>query len=86
MCERQSAGNIDHDFIGREVLDDPILQKNGTSQLSLLTDDAFQAGMGAHQESECNWRRAGRVNHIPSHIALPAVVDIYNSKAQRSEP
>jgi len=30
--------------VGREVLEDPILQKNGTSQLALLTDEAYAAG------------------------------------------
>ena len=74
MCERQSAGYIDHDFIGREVLDDPILQKNGTSQLSLLTDDAFQAGMARIKKAVQLAESRGEPIIFPSHIALPAVV------------
>jgi SAM-dependent methyltransferase len=31
--------------VGRSVLEDPILQKHGTSQLALLTDDAYEAGI-----------------------------------------
>jgi SAM-dependent methyltransferase len=72
--ERQPAGHIDHDFVGREVLDDPVLQKNGTSQLALLTDDAFQAGM-AHIKSAVQLAESYKEQIIfPNHIALPAVV------------
>jgi SAM-dependent methyltransferase len=40
------AERIVHTFAGREVLADPILQKHGTSQLVLLSDDAYAAGRG----------------------------------------
>jgi hypothetical protein len=30
---------------GRSVLEDPFLQKNACSQLALLTDDAYEAGL-----------------------------------------
>jgi hypothetical protein len=30
---------------GREILDEPMLQKNATSQLTLLTDDEYSAGV-----------------------------------------
>ena len=72
--ERQPAGHIDHDFIGREILDDPVLQKNGTSQLSLLTDDAFQEGMARIKKAVQLAESRDEPIVFPSHIALPAVV------------
>jgi SAM-dependent methyltransferase len=72
--ERQPAGHIDHDFVGREVLDDPVLQKNGTSQLALLTDDAFQAGMARIKSAVQLVESHGEQIIFHSHIALPAVV------------
>jgi len=39
------AARIRLSFRGRQVFDDSILQKKGTSQLTLLTDEAFQVGM-----------------------------------------
>ncbi len=36
---------IARQYVGREVLSDHFLQKNGTSQLALLTDEAYAAGM-----------------------------------------
>jgi len=44
-CERHIAASINHDFTGREVFGDPILQKNGTCQLALLTEEAFADGL-----------------------------------------
>jgi ubiquinone/menaquinone biosynthesis C-methylase UbiE len=43
--ERQPVEKILHRFIGREVLDDPFLQKNSTSQLVLLSDIAYEDGI-----------------------------------------
>jgi hypothetical protein len=50
-CERRLAARIVHDFIGREVLNDPALHKDGTSQLSLLNQDAFLDGMAWIEEA-----------------------------------
>ncbi len=41
----RSAARIRHSLQGERIFDDPVLQKNGTSQLALLTDEAFRAGM-----------------------------------------
>jgi len=73
-CERRLAARIVHDFIGHEVLDDPILQKNGTSQLSLLSEDAFKDGMARIMEALQVAERDGEEIVFPTHIALPAVV------------
>jgi len=39
------AERIVHHYVGRAVLDDPFLQKHSTSQLALLTDEAYAAGL-----------------------------------------
>jgi len=72
-CERRIAASIDHDFIGYEVLDDPILQKEGTSQLSHLSNGEFRKGMVKiesvlHQAELCGERII-----FPVHISLPIV-------------
>jgi SAM-dependent methyltransferase len=73
-CERRIAARIEHDFTGRQVLSDPILQKNGTSQLSLLTEDAFLDGMARIREALQLAERRGEEIAFPTHIALPIVV------------
>jgi hypothetical protein len=73
-CERRIAARIEHDFIGRKVLSDPVLQKNGTSQLSLLTEDAFVKGMARIREAIQLAERRGQEIVFPTHIALPIVV------------
>lgn len=72
-CERRIAARIEHDFIGREVLSDPVLQKNGTSQLSLLTEDAFVNGMARIREALQLAERRGEEIVFPTHITLPIV-------------
>ena len=44
-AEWQTAEHIVGESSGREVLDSHFLQKNGTSQLALLTDEAYAAGL-----------------------------------------
>lgn len=43
--ERRIAEHIFHSLIGRDVLDDYFLGKEATSQLTLLTDEAYAAGL-----------------------------------------
>jgi hypothetical protein len=43
--ERGIASRIHGTFRGREVFSDVILSKTGTSQLTLISDEAFAAGM-----------------------------------------
>ena len=43
--ETRQADRLAHQLISREVLSDPTLKKNGTSQLALLTDEEYAAGM-----------------------------------------
>ena len=73
-CHRRLAVRIDRDAVGREVLNDRILQKNGTSQLSLLTEEEFAAGMARIEEALRLAERRGECISFPTHISLPIVV------------
>ena len=68
-CERRVVAHISHGFIGRQVLDDPILQKNGTSQLSLLTESAFENGMTRIWRALQQAEQRGEEITFPTHIA-----------------
>lgn len=83
-CERRIAARLEHDFIGRQVLSDPALQKNGTSQLSLLTEDAFTSGMARIREAIQLAERRGEEIVFPTHIALPIVVGFVPDAVQSS--
>jgi SAM-dependent methyltransferase len=82
-CECRMAARLEHDFIGREVLSDPVLQKNGTSQLSLLTEDAFVDGMARIGEALQLAERRGEEIVFPTHIALLIVVGFVPDAVQR---
>jgi ubiquinone/menaquinone biosynthesis C-methylase UbiE len=73
-CERGVAARITHDFVGYEVFDDPILHRNGTSQLSLLTEDAFVEGMEHIMNAVQQAERRGEPIVFSTRITLPAVV------------
>jgi ubiquinone/menaquinone biosynthesis C-methylase UbiE len=45
------AAHIAHHALGTAVLDDPILSRHGTCQLSLLSDAEFERGMGRIREA-----------------------------------
>lgn len=73
-CERLSGASLQHDFAGVEVLHDPILQKDGASQLSLLSDDDFTAGMARIRAALGRAAGSGREIIFPAHINLPALI------------
>jgi SAM-dependent methyltransferase len=73
-CERYLADRIVHSSIGRQVLNDPILQKDGTSQLSLLTEDAFAGGMSRIRQALKLAEKSGNEIVFQTRIALPVVV------------
>jgi ubiquinone/menaquinone biosynthesis C-methylase UbiE len=72
-CERRLAARIVHDLTGREVLDDPFLRKDGTSQLSLLSEKAFLEGVARIHDALQLAERHGREAVFPVDIALPIV-------------
>jgi hypothetical protein len=81
-CERRVAAHITCDFIGREVLRDPILHKNGTSQLSLLTEEAFAEGMARIRNTLHLAQRRGEEVVFTTHIALPGMVGFVPDTAE----
>jgi ubiquinone/menaquinone biosynthesis C-methylase UbiE len=83
-CKRRIAARIEHDSIGREVLSDPVLQKNGTSQLSLLTEGAFVNGMARIREALQLAEGRGEGIVFPTRIALPIVVGFVPDAVQSS--
>ena len=59
--------------VGRAVLEDPILQKHGTSQLALLTDEAYAAGMARINAALSAAAGTGRTLVFPVEISLTMV-------------
>jgi len=59
--------------VGRAVLQDPILQKHGTSQLALLTDEAYAAGMSRIKAALGGAEATGRTLVFPVDISLTMV-------------
>jgi len=67
------AEHIVHQHVGRAVLADPILQKHGTSQLALLTDEAYAAGLGRIETALAEAEAAGKTLVFPVDISLTMV-------------
>lgn len=57
-AEWRVAERIYQEFIGREVLDNPFTQKGGSSQLSMLSDAAYAAGLDRIHSSVANAKDA----------------------------
>ena len=70
---------VDHK-VGREVLDDPFLQKNACSQLALLSDDAYNAGLrrieGALEEATTR----GETVLFPVDLRIGAIIARHRSQ------
>ncbi|MCJ7604356.1 MAG: methyltransferase domain-containing protein [Desulfobulbaceae bacterium] len=79
-CERLSGARLQQDFAGVEVLHDPILQKDGASQLFLLSDDDFAAGMARIRATLAGAAASGREIIFPAHISLPALIGFVPEK------
>ena len=59
--------------VGQAVLQDPILQKQGTSQLALLTDEAYAVGIARIKAALGEAEAAGRILVFPVDISLTVV-------------
>ncbi len=68
--ERRVVERIWHPLFGREVLDDPFLQKHGTSQLALLTDEAYAAGLERIKIDLSKAEASGETLVFPVDISL----------------
>ncbi len=67
------AERIVNPLIGREVLQSPFLRKHGTSQLALLTDEAYEAGLNRIKADLRNAETAGRPLRFEVDISLALV-------------
>ena len=66
--------HILHPWVGRAVLDDPFLEKDSTSQLVLLTDEAYTAGLRRIEAALAQAEAAGKTLVFPVDIPLAMLV------------
>jgi hypothetical protein len=64
---------LDHK-VGRAVLEDPFLRKEATSQLTLLTDEAYAAGLRRIRAALETAEAAGKQLRFPVDIPIGMVV------------
>jgi hypothetical protein len=65
---------IARQYTGREVLSDHFLQKNGTSQLTLLTDEAYSAGMRRIESAVAEAEARGKTILFPVDISITIII------------
>jgi len=71
--EWRVAERIVQPCVGRQVLESPILQKHGTSQLALLTDEAYAAGMARITAAVRKAEESGERLVFPVDVSLTIV-------------
>jgi ubiquinone/menaquinone biosynthesis C-methylase UbiE len=64
---------VDHKF-GRDVLGDPFLEKEATSQLTLLSDEAYTTGLRRIEEAIAVAELAGETLTFPTDLMIAMVV------------
>lgn len=64
---------VAHDVRGRDALADHFLQKNGTSQLTLLTDEAYTAGLRRIESAIAEAEAKGQTPTFPVYISFSMV-------------
>lgn len=72
-AEWQTAERIRQSHTGREVLSDPFLQKNSTSQLVLLTDEAYAEGLRKLAEDVARAEATGEILLFPANLSLTMI-------------
>lgn len=71
--EWRIAEKIDRSWFGRDVFNDPFLKKESTSQLTLLSDEAYAAGLGRIEADIIAAEAEGRVLEFPSDLLLQMI-------------
>jgi ubiquinone/menaquinone biosynthesis C-methylase UbiE len=84
QVEWQIVERILNDQVGRQVLDDPFLQKNAVSSLALLTDEAYAAGLRRIEAALAEAEAAGRVLVFPIDIPMGMLVARQSKSGNRS--
>ncbi len=72
--EWRVAEHIYKEQVGREVLDDHFLQKHGTSQLALLSDEAYAAGLSRIHAALAEAEASGTEAVFTTDLWLPLMV------------
>lgn len=72
--EGRVVEHLAYSFTGREVLDDPFLAKHATSQLTLLSDAAYEAGMQRIREAVAAAEAADEPPDFPVHLRIRMVI------------
>ncbi len=65
--------HIVHQYVDRAVLEDPILQKHGTSQLALLTDEDYAVGINRIEAALAEAETTGKTLAFPVDICLTMI-------------
>jgi SAM-dependent methyltransferase len=73
---------VDHK-VGREVLDAPFLQKHACSQLALLTDEAYAAGVRRIKAALTRAETAGETLIFPTSILLAMILGRKEERRER---
>ena len=73
LLEWRIAEQIDYSWFGREVFNDPFLKKESTSQLTLLSDDAYAAGLERIEAALTAAESEGRRLEFRSDLLLQMV-------------
>jgi ubiquinone/menaquinone biosynthesis C-methylase UbiE len=71
--EWRVAARIVDTRVGKQVWDDPMLHKHATSQLAVLSDDAYAAGIARIEAALAEATAAGREMSFPVNISLAMV-------------
>jgi hypothetical protein len=67
------ADHLQESFIGKAVFEDPFLRKEATSQLTLLSDAQYQAGLTAIRQAIEAASQTGRTIHFPVDIEISMI-------------
>jgi ubiquinone/menaquinone biosynthesis C-methylase UbiE len=68
--QRQVVDGISRNFVGRQVLSDPFLQKTACSQLALLSEAEYSAGMASLEQAIQRAEQEGSVLEFRTEITI----------------
>lgn len=71
---RQEVERVVDHKVGREVLEDPFLEKHACSQLALLTGEAYAAGVRRIEAALAKAEAAGETLIFPTDILMEAMI------------
>jgi ubiquinone/menaquinone biosynthesis C-methylase UbiE len=72
--EMRIAEQIKRSWFGRDVFNDPFLKKESTSQLALLSDEAYAAGLERIEAAVSEAESGGGAIEFPSDLLLQMII------------